>query len=306
MPADEPGTGGAGTGTGTWRAIRRHRSAAVGLALIALFIVAAVFAPLVANHDPLAITPDELEGPSRHHFLGTDGVGRDVFSRLVFGSRLSLGTAALAASVVLVVGVSVGLLAGLRGGWVDAVSMRVVDGLLIFPSLVLVLAIAGTLRGGLLSIVAGLAAVSWAPYARLVRGLVLQLRDRPFVEAARAVGATRWRIAVRHLLPNVAGPVVVLLTIEMGTFVLVVSGLSFLGVGAQPPSPEWGTMLSEGRRVLLTAPNQMLFPGAAITLVALGFNLVGEGIRDVLDPRGLVYAQATPPRSRRRTARQET
>ncbi len=271
-----------------WRRLRRDRSAMFGLAVVAAFLAVAVAAPLVATHDPLhADAAEALRGPSRAHLLGTDNVGRDVFSRLLFGSRLSLGTAVHAAFVVLTIGVSVGLLAGVRGGWVDSLCMRVVDGLLSFPSLILVLTIAGTLRRGLVSIVVGFAAVSWAGYARLVRGLVLQLRDRAFVEAARAVGATPLRVAVRHVLPNVMGPVVVLLTIEMGTFVLAVSGLSFLGVGAQPPAPEWGTMLSEGRRFLLTDPNLMLFPGIAITLVALGFNLLGEGIRDAVDPKAI-------------------
>lgn len=298
---DAPATavGGTPRARRTWQRLRSDRSAMFGLGVIAGFLVVAVAAPLVATHDPLhAEAADALQGPSRAHLLGTDNVGRDVFSRLVFGSRLSLGTAVLAAFVVLTIGVSVGLLAGVRGGWVDALCMRVVDGLLAFPSLILVLTIAGTLRGGLVSVVVGFAAVSWAAYARLVRGLVLQLRDRAFVEAARAVGATPLRVAVRHVLPNVMGPVVVLLTIEMGTFVLAVSGLSFLGVGAQPPAPEWGTMLSEGRRFLLSDPNLMLFPGMAITLVALGFNLLGEGIRDAVDPRAASPAGRVSRRSR--------
>ena len=285
-----------------WRRLRRDEPAVVGLLVVALFTVVAVAAPLVATHDPLATDPGAtLAGSSRAHLLGTDNLGRDVFSRLVFGSRLSLGTAVLAAFAVMTIGVAVGLAAGLGGGWVDALSMRVVDGLLAFPSLILVLTIAGTLRQGLVSVVIGFVAVSWAGYARLVRGLVLQLRDRPFIEAARSVGASRFRIALRHVLPNVLGPVIVLLTTEMGTFVVAVSGLSFLGVGAQPPAPEWGTMLNEGRRFLLSDPNLMVYPGVAITLVALGFNLVGEGIRDALDPkRGPVRA----PRLRSRSVRQ--
>ena len=176
---------------GSWRRLCRDRSAVAGMVIVAIFGVVAVAAPLVATHDPLATDPTRtFWGPGRDHLLGTDNVGRDVFSRLVFGARLSLGTALIAASVVMTIGVAVGLLAGTRGGWVDAVCMRVVDGLLAFPTLVLVLAIAGTLQGGLISIVIGLAAVSWATYARLVRGLVLQLRDRPFVEAARGLGAS--------------------------------------------------------------------------------------------------------------------
>lgn len=264
----------------------RDRSAVAGLVLVGSFVGVAIAGPFVATHDPLKADPlRTLEGPGRSHLLGTDGLGRDVFSRLVFGSRLSLGTAVLAALVVVVIGMAVGLLAGVRGGWVDSLCMRVVDGLLAFPGLILVLAIAGTLEGGLFSIVLGMAAVSWATYARMVRGMVLQLRDRPYIEAARAAGASSTRVAVHHVLPNVVGPVVVLLTLEMGAFILAVSTLSFLGVGAQPPAPEWGTMLSEGRRFLLSSPNQMLFPGAAITLVVLGFNLLGEGVRDAMDPK---------------------
>ncbi len=269
-----------------WGRLRRRRSAMVGLIVVAFFLVIAVAAPLVATHDPLTVDVRHvLEGPSRAHLLGTDDVGRDTFSRLVFGSRLSLGTALLAAFVVVTIGVSVGLLAGLGGGAIDAFSMRVVDMLLAFPSLIVVLAIACTLDGGLVSLVVAFAAVSWAPYARVARVLVLQLRHRPFVEAARALGASRIRVAVHHVLPNMLGPVVALLTVEMGTFVLAVSALSFLGVGAQPPAPEWGTMLDEGRRFLLSDQRLTILPGLAVTLVALGFNLLGEGIRDVLDPR---------------------
>jgi peptide/nickel transport system permease protein len=157
---------------------------------------------------------------------------------------------------------------------------------LAFPHLILALAIAGTLGGGIVSVVLGLTAVWWASYARLVRGLVLQIRERPYVEAARALGVPPFRVAWRHVLPNVIPPIVVLLTIEMGTLILAVSGLSFLGIGARPPSPEWGTMLNEGRSFLLSAPQLMLFPGCAIFLVVLGFNLLGDGLRDLLDPKG--------------------
>lgn len=285
------------TARAIWRRLRRDRLAVVGLVVIAGFAVAAVASPLIATHDPLKIDVTRvLEGPSRDHLLGTDRVGRDVFSRLVYGSRLSLGVAVLSATVVLTIGLSVGLLAGLRGGWVDALCMRLVDGLLAFPSLIFVLAIAGTLRRSMVGIVIALAVVSWASYARLVRGLVVQLRERPFIESARALGASPRRVAVHHVLPHVMGPVTVLLTIEMGTFVVAVSGLSFLGVGAQPPSPEWGAMLDDGRRLFLVEPNQMIFPGAAITVVALAFNLVGEALRDLWDPKSPVRG---PVRRRR-------
>lgn len=282
----------------TWSRLRRDRLSVLGLLIIGVFSVIAIAAPLVATHDPLAVDATRVfEGPSWDHLLGTDKIGRDVFSRLVFGSRLSLGTAALSAAMVLTIGLSVGLLAGLHGGWVDAVCMRIVDGLLAFPSLIFILAIAGTLRRSLVGTVIAFAVVSWAGYARLVRGLVVQIRERPFIESARATGATSTRVAFRHVLPHVVGPVIVLLTIEMGTFVVAVSGLSFLGVGAQPPAPEWGAMLNDGRRFLLSEPGQMIVPGAAVTLVALGFNLVGEGLRDLLDPKSRTTAALV--RSRR-------
>lgn len=282
-----------------WGSFVRNRAAVSGLALLAVVGGASLAAPLLAAHDPLATDPlHALEGPSAAHLLGTDNLGRDILSRLLFGSRLSLGTAVLAAFLVGFVGLSVGLLAGLRGGWVDEVCMRLVDGLLAFPSLVLVLAVAGTLGGGLVSVLLGFAALAWAPYARLVRGLALQLRDQPFVEAARAIGASPLRIATRHVLPSVTGPVGILLSIEMGTFVLAVSGLSFLGVGAHPPDPEWGAMLNDGRRFLLSAPGLVLWPAAAITVVVVGFNLVAEGLRDVLDPRGQVSWRGLRRRTR--------
>ena len=258
----------------------------IGMAVLGTMAAVAVAAPVVAPFDPLAIDLGAtLEGPSVSHLLGTDQLGRDVLSRVVYGSRLSLGTAALAALVVMTIGVSVGLLAGLRGGWVDGLCMRIVDGLLAFPSLVLVLAIAGTLDGGLLTIVVGFAAVSWATYARMVRGLVLQVRDRPFVEAARAMGASSLRVGWHHVMPNVIGPVLVLLSLEMGSVIAGVSALSFLGVGADPPAPEWGAMLNDGRDYLVSAPHLMIFPGAALTVAVLGCNLLGEGMRDVIDPK---------------------
>ncbi len=257
-----------------------------GAAVIATMALLAVAAPLVAPFNPVDVDlAAKLEAPSFTHLFGTDEIGRDVFSRVLYGSRLSLGTAALAALVVMTIGVSVGLLAGLRGGWMDGLLMRIVDGLLAFPSLVLVLAIAGTLRGGLLTIVIAFAAVSWATFARMMRGLVLQLRDQPFVAAAHAIGASRLRVAWHHVLPNAIGPVLVLASLEMGSLIASVSALSFLGVGAQPPTAEWGAMLNQSRDYALSHPHLMIFPGAAITLAVLGFVLLGEGLRDVLDVR---------------------
>lgn len=260
----------------------------VGLVVVVAFVLAAAASPLLAPHDPLGVDPaNPLAGPSLEHPLGTDNLGRDLLSRILHGARQSLGTAGAAAIVVMTLGVTIGLAAGLQGGWVDGLIMRVVDGLLAFPNLILALAIAGTLGGGLASVMLGLTAVWWASYARLVRGLVLQVRERNFVEAATAIGSSRLRIARYHILPNVIPPVVVLVTIEMGSLILAVSGLSFLGIGAQPPAPEWGAMLNDGRQFLFSAPQLMVVPGTAIFLVVLGFNLLGDGLRDILDPKGL-------------------
>ncbi|MDP8971448.1 MAG: ABC transporter permease subunit [Actinomycetota bacterium] len=268
------------------RRLRRDRLSVTGLAVVAAFTLAAVAAPLLSGHEPTAVVPaDRLLGPSLEHPLGTDPLGRDLLSRLLFGSRWSLGAAAIATVLVMTIGVSMGTVAGYYGGRLDAVVMRVVDMLLGFPSLVLALAIVGTLGPGIVNVMIGLVGVWWVDYARIVRGLVLALREREFVQAARAVGASDRHIMVRHVLPNVVPPVTVLATLEMGQLILAISGLSFLGLGAHPPTPELGAMLNDGRPFLFSAPQLMIYPGAAITLLVMGFNLLGDGLRDVLDPR---------------------
>ena len=267
------------------RLLRDHL-ALVGLALLVVFGAAALLAPLLTPYDPAATTPSlRLAGPSPQHPLGTDNLGRDTLSRLLFGSRWSLGTAALATALIMTIGLAVGSLAGYYGGRLDDVVVLVVDVLLAFPSLVLALAIVGTLGPGIVNVMLGLVSVWWVGYARIVRGLVLATRERQFVEAARCLGARDRRLIVRHILPNVLPHVVVLATLEMGGLILGISGLSFLGLGAQPPTPEWGAMLNDGRAFLFSAPQLMLYPGLAISLVVIGFNLLGDGLRDVLDPR---------------------
>lgn len=201
------------------------------------------------------------------------------------GGRWSLGLAVLATLCVAVIGVAVGLVSGYYGGVVDAVAMRVVDALLAFPALLLTLAIVGTIGPGLRGVFLGLVAVAWADYARVVRGSVLAMRERDYVVAARAAGARDRRLLLRHVLPGIVSPVLVLATLEMGQLVLALAGLSFLGLGAQPPTPEWGAMLNDGRSYFLTAPQLMLYPGIAISLAVLGLNLLGDGVRDMLDPR---------------------
>lgn len=272
-------------------------AARVGLALVTVFVVMAVFGPSLAPHDPLEVTVDRLEPPSVHHPLGTDGLGRDLLSRLLTGARLSLGTALMASLLVTLIGVVLGTLAGFYGGFVDRLLMRTVDVVLAVPGLVLALAVTGLFRPSLTAVMLGLVTIWWAGYARVVRGLVLAMRERPFVEAARAAGASGGRIMLRHVLPNVVSPVIVLATLEMGQLILAVSGLTFLGLGAPPPTPEWGAMLNEGRIYFLSDPHVVFIPGLAISLAVLGFNLLGDGIRDALDPRLQVAIRA--PRGRR-------
>jgi peptide/nickel transport system permease protein len=276
------------------RSDRRHplrqfisdRLAATGLAIILLLTLAGVFAPLLAPHDPTVIDPLRgLEGSSRDHLLGTDELGRDVLSRLLIGARWSLGIAALATLCVMTVGTLIGLIAGYLGGWVDAVIMRIVDALLALPSLVLYLAIIGTLGPGIRNVFIALVAISWASYARVMRGLVLSVRERAFVRASRSLGAGNGRLMLRHILPNVISPIVVLATLQLGGTILALAALGFFGLGAQPPTPEWGTMINQGRLFLQTNPGLMVYPGIAISLAVLGFNLMGDGLRDVLDPQ---------------------
>lgn len=268
------------------RRLLRDPLAATGLVVVALLVLAALLAPLLAPHDPAAVDPlDRLAGSTLEHPLGTDELGRDLLSRLLFGARWSLGIAGSATLVVMVVGVVVGVVAGFYGGLVDTVAMRVVDVLLAFPNLVLYLAIVGTLGPGVQNVFLALVAISWAGYARVVRGLVLSARERVFVTASLSLGATDGRLMLRHILPNVVSPVIVLASLQAGGMILALAALGFFGLGAQPPTPEWGTMINQSRLFLQSAPTLMIYPGAAISLAVLGFNLLGDGIRDAYDPR---------------------
>ena len=266
------------------RALAR-RSTLAGLGIVAVLGTVACLAPWLAPHDPILVdAASGFAGPSAVHWLGTDNLGRDVLSRLVYGARWSLGIVVVATLVVITVGVTVGIAAGYVGGLVDDVLMRIVDTLLSVPSLLLGLAIVGTLGPGIGTLTIGLASIWWVSHARVVRGLVLGLRERAFVDAARALGATDRCIIVRHILPAILPAVTVLASLEMGELVLAISGFSFLGLGVQPPTPEWGGMLNDGRAFFFTAPQLMLYPGLAISVAVLGFNMLGDGLRDALDP----------------------
>ncbi|MGH9150897.1 MAG: nickel transporter permease [Acidimicrobiales bacterium] len=266
--------------------LTRDPLALTGLVIVGFLLLVVVAAPWIAPHDPNAVSPvDRLASPSGEHPLGTDVLGRDLLSRLLVGARWSLGAATLVTVSVVGIGVLVGTVSGYYGGVVDAVAMRVVDALLAFPALLLTLAIVGVLGPGLGSVLAGLIAVAWADYARIARGSVLALREREYVLASQALGGCGRHIVMRHMLPNIVSSVVVLATLEMGQLILALAGLSFLGLGAQPPDPEWGAMLNDGRLYFLTAPQLMIYPGIAISLAVLGLNLLGDGLRDLLDPR---------------------
>ena len=283
--ADQHALAPASARPGVFRALLAHRTGVAGLVIVAGVALIAIAAPLIAPDDPTRVDAlRRLAPPSAETLLGTDNLGRDILSRLIWGARLSLGTAGLAAVLILTIGVGLGMIAGFYGGLLDDLLMRVVDVLLAFPALILALAIAGVLGPSITSVMIGIVAVAWADYARVMRGQVLSARERQYVEAARATGVGNARILARHLLPNVLPPILVLASLEMGGLILAISGLSFLGLGAQPPTPEWGAMLNDGRAFIAAAPQLMIYPGLAISLVVIGFNLLGDGLRDAFDP----------------------
>ena len=258
----------------------------VALALIAVLAACALLAPVLAPYDPLAQDlAVRLKPPSPEHWLGTDSLGRDIASRILYGARISLVIGVVVVGSAGVFGTFVGLVAGYAGGLVDEALMRLTEVFLAFPALILAMAIAGALGPSLTNAIIAIAAVTWAVYARLTRGQILSLRRREFVEAARAMGASRMRIILRHLLPNALAPLMVQASFDMGASIIAAAGLSFIGFGAQPPTPEWGVMISEGRNFINTQPWLSLFPGLAILFAVGSFNLLGDGLRDAFDPR---------------------
>jgi peptide/nickel transport system permease protein len=258
----------------------------VAFALIAVFALCALLAPLLAPYDPLLQDLGlRLRPPSPEHWLGTDSLGRDILSRILYGARISLLVGVVVVVSAGVVGTAIGLIAGYVGGFVDDALMRLTEVFLAFPALILAMAIAGALGPSLTNAIIAIAAVTWAVYARLTRGQILSLRRREFVEAARAMGATQTRIVVRHLLPNALAPLMIQASFDLGGSIIAAAGLSFIGFGAQPPTPEWGVMISEGRNYISTQPWLSLFPGLAILLAVGSFNLLGDGLRDAFDPR---------------------
>ncbi|MDX1396865.1 MAG: ABC transporter permease [Gemmatimonadota bacterium] len=272
-----------------WRVFRRHRTAMLGLALVGALALTALLTPYLAPFDPAEqgadIVATRFQSPSLQHPMGTDRFGRDVFSRVLYGGRVSLGIGGMAILIAITIGSLVGALAGYLRGWVDAASMRTVDLLLSFPRLVLLITIVALVEPSVLVITLVLGLTGWMGTSRLVRGEVLSLREREFVLAARALGFGTPRILLRHVLPNVATSIIVAATLGIGNTILVEASLSFLGLGVPPPAPSWGLMVAAGKDVMLDAPWIALFPGLAIVLTVVSFNLVGDGLRDALDPR---------------------
>jgi ABC-type dipeptide/oligopeptide/nickel transport system permease subunit len=262
----------------------RHPLAIAGLVIAAAWIVVAIFAPLIAPDDPLAQSAASFISPGRAHFFGTDELGRDVFSRVLFGARLSIPLAMLLVSLALAIGGTLGAVAGYFGGVVDGLVMRAADLVFAFPAIILAMVVTAALGPSVKNAVLALVIVSWPSYARVVRGLVLSVGQAEYVASARLLGASARRALVRDVLPNVLGPVLVLATLDLGNAVLLLSGLSFLGLGAQPPQPEWGAGVAEGTQYF-----QYwwigTFPGLAIFTVVLAFNFLGDSLRDALDPQ---------------------
>jgi peptide/nickel transport system permease protein len=269
-----------------WRQLAANPLAMLGLAIVVTLLLVAAFAPWLATHSPTAQSlTDRLQPPSATHWLGTDELGRDIYSRIVHGSRLTLYVVGLVVIIVGPVGLAVGTIAGYLGGWVDTVLMRITDIFLAFPRLILALAFVAALGPGIENAIIAIAFTAWPPYARMARAETLTIRQADYIAAARIQGAGPLRIIGRHVVPMCLSSVIVRLTLDMAGIILTAAGLGFLGLGAQPPLPEWGAMISTGRHYLLDQWWVATMPGLAIFIVSLGFNLLGDGLRDVLDPR---------------------
>ena len=266
--------------------VRRNRLASVGLVIIVSLSLLALLAPLISPFDPY----DQdlyavLSGPTTQHWLGTDNLGRDLLSRLLYGARVSLMTRLLCTVFAAIIGIPIGLIAGYAGGMMDSILMRVTDAFLCFPPLIFILAMSAALGPGLKNVILSFTVFGWTGFARIVRGQVLLVRELPYIEAARATGVPKFRIMWRHVIPNTLAPIIVAVSITVGIAILVESGVSFLGLGVQPPTASWGKELRVGFTYLEVVPLFSLAPGLMISLTVLGFNFFGDGLRDALDPR---------------------
>src|SRR5215472_8617205 len=282
--------------TTTWSAVtalsRRNRLAAAGMVLVTVFLIFAIFAPWIAPQDPRTINlPSRLEKPSAAHWFGTDELGRDILSRVVYGARISMlvGGSVVAGSLLL--GLIIGSVAGYYGGFADKFfSIILMNAFLSFPGILLAIAFVAFLGPGIFNLILALCIGGWVGYARLVRAQVLAVKEKEFVEAARALGASDWRIVTRHILPNIIQPVIVQAAIGMAGAVLAEATMSFLGLGVPPPTASWGSMLNDARAHLFDAPHMIFFPAVAVMVAVLSFNFIGDGLRDYLDPRSRIEA----------------
>ncbi|HEY2131661.1 MAG TPA: ABC transporter permease [Acetobacteraceae bacterium] len=269
-----------------WRDFRANPLALTGLILVLAIFAASLAAPLLANWNPAAQDlANRLATPSARHWFGTDELGRDVYSRVLYGGRITLGMVVAVVAVVAPLGLAIGCVAGYAGGWADRVLMRVTDIFLAFPRLILALAFVAAIRPGITSTVAAIALTAWPPYARLARAETLTIRNTDFIAAVRLTGASPFRIILRHVAPLCLSSLIVRVTLDMSAIILTAAALGFLGMGAQPPSPEWGAMIAAARRFILEQWWVPTIPGIAIFITALAFNLLGDGLRDVLDPK---------------------
>lgn len=276
--------------SGPWRdgirSFMRNKTAVVGLAIVVFFIILALLAPLISPYDYKAqVLSERLQAPSSTHWFGTDDLGRDILTRTLYGARISLWVGFVSVIGSIIIGTFLGILAGFYGRWVDMLISRVFDILLAFPAILLAIAIVAILGPSLQNALYAIAIVNIPTYGRLVRSRVLSLRQEEFITAARATGVRDVRILFRHILPNSLTPIIVQGTLGVATAIIEAAGLGFLGMGAQPPEPEWGKMLSDSRQFIQTAPWTVIFPGVSILLTSLGFNLMGDGLRDTFDPR---------------------
>lgn len=273
---------------GRWKRFTKRSSARIGVIGVVIFLVVAAFAPWLSPYGYRVQNLNRiLEAPSGEHLLGTDEFGRDVLSRIIYGTRISLAVGAIAVGIGMTVGTVLGAIAGYWGGWISLVIMGLVDVVWSFPTILLAIGFVAVLRPGLTSAMIALGLVTWPSYARMMRAQVLSLREKEFVEAAKAQGLTDARVLIRHIWPNAMSPIIVLATLGMAGAILVESALSYLGLGAQPPAPSWGAMLSSGRNFIYRAPWLTVAPGLAIMFVVLAFNLCGDALRDAFDPRKL-------------------
>lgn len=271
-----------------WRRLKKDKMAMLGLGILIVLILLAVFANQIADYDEVAIkqnTSVRLQGPSKDHWLGTDDLGRDIFARLIHGARISLMVGIVAVGIAVIIGGTLGAVAGFYGGRVDNIIMRAMDVFLAIPSILLAIAIVSALGGSLMNLMIAIGISSIPQYARIVRASVLMVKDQEFIEAARAVGAKDSRIIIKHIIPNALAPVIVQGTLGVASAILSTAGLSFIGLGVPKPQPEWGAMLADGRSFLRQAPHITTFPGLAIMITILALNLLGDGLRDALDPR---------------------